>query len=76
MSILTNATKIVKTCKVVYTTVGYIMEAFEDTLQVLFMRIGFIVFGQFILANEENCFSNWSKITEVIDKLPLIGDGK
>lgn len=30
VAVLTNATRVVKSCKIVYTSIGYVMEAVED----------------------------------------------
>ena len=74
VAILTNATRVVKSCKLVYTTVGYVMEAVEDASHVPFLPLDFLLFGQPVPANKENRFSSWSNITDIIDNLPAIGD--
>lgn len=75
VAVITNATRVVKSCKVVYTTVGYIAEAVEDASHVPFLPIDLVVFGQPIPANSEGRFSSWSNITDILDELPAIGDG-
>jgi hypothetical protein len=75
VAVLTNATKVVKMCKVAYTSVGVLIEAFEDASHVTFVPVDIVIFGQLIPANEEGRFSSWSKITDLIDQLPTIGDG-
>ena len=75
VAVITNATRVVKSCKVVYTTVGYIVEAVEDASHVPFLPIDLVVFGQPIPANREGRFSSWSNITDLLDELPVIGDG-
>lgn len=72
--VITNATRVVKTCKLVYTSVGYVIEAFEDASQLTFLPLDYVLFGQPIPANKDNRFSSWSNITDVIDNLPVIGD--
>jgi len=37
VAVITNATRVVKSCKVVYTSVGYVMEALEDASHVPFL---------------------------------------
>ena len=70
VAVLTNTTKVVKTCKVVYTGIGYIAEAVEDASHVPFLPLDILFFGQPIPANMEGRFSNWSNITDLIDNLP------
>lgn len=74
VALLTNATKVVKSCKVVYTTIGYVAEALEDASHVPFLPIDLVVFGQPVPANTEGRFSSWSNITDLINTLPAIGD--
>ena len=77
VSVIPNATRVVKTCKVVYiyTTVGYIYiaEAAEDASHVPFLPINLVLFGQPVPANKEGRFSSWSNMTDIIDNLPGIG---
>jgi hypothetical protein len=76
--LITNATRVVKTGKVVYTSLGYVMEAVEDASHVPFLPLDLILFGQPIPANKDGRFSSWSNswsnITDIIDNLPAIGD--
>jgi len=74
VAVITNATRVVKSCKVVYTTVGYAMEAVEDASHVPFLILDFALFGQPVPANKDGRFSSWSNITDIIDNLPAIGD--
>ena len=76
VAVLTNATKVIKSCKVVYTTIGYLMEACEDASQVTFLPLDIALFGQPIPANKEGRYSStsWSNITDLVDSLPVIGD--
>jgi hypothetical protein len=74
VTVLTNATKVVTTCKVVYTTLGYAAETLEDASQISFLPLDIVLFGQPIPANLEGRYSSWSNLTDLIDKLPLIGD--
>ena len=71
---ITNATRVVKSCKVVYTSVGYIMEAVEDASHIPFLPLDLALFGQPVPANKDGRFSSWSNITDIIDNLPAIGD--
>ncbi len=73
IAVITNATRVVKSCKVVYTTVGYVAEAAEDASHVPFLPLDFALFGQPVPANKEGRFSSWSNITDIIDNLPAIG---
>ena len=74
VAVITNATRVVKSCKVVYTSVGYVMEAFEDASHVPFLPLDLLLFGQPIPANKDGRYSSWSNITDIIDNLPAIGD--
>ena len=74
VAVLTNATRVVKSCKLVYTSVGYVIEAVEDASHVPFLPIDLILFGQPVPANNDCRFSSWSNITDIIDNLPGIGD--
>jgi len=64
----------VKSCKLVYTSVGYVMEAVEDASHVPFLPLDLVFFGQPVPANKDGRFSSWSNITDIIDNLPVIGD--
>jgi len=74
VAVITNATRVVKCCKVVYTSVGYVMEALEDASHIPFLPLDIALFGQPVPANKEGRFSSWSNITDIIDNLPAIGD--
>jgi len=74
VAVITNATRVVKSCKLVYTSVGYVIEAIEDASQVPFLPLDLALFGQPIPANKDGRFSSWSNITDIIDNLPVIGD--
>ena len=53
VAVINNATRVVKSCKVVYTIVGYVAEAAEDASHVPFLPVDFALFGQPIPANKE-----------------------
>ena len=72
--VITNATRVVKSCKLVYTIVGYVMEAVEDASHIPFLPLDLALFGQPVPANKDCRFSSWSNITDIIDNLPAIGD--
>jgi len=74
VAVITNATRVVKSCKIVYTSIGYVMEAAEDASHVPFLPLDLVLFGQPVPANKEGRFSSWSNITDIIDNLPAIGD--
>jgi hypothetical protein len=74
VAVITNATRVVKSCKLVYTGIGYAMETVEDASQVPFLPLDLALFGQPIPANKDGRFSSWSNITDIIDNLPVIGD--
>ena len=74
VAVITNATCVVKSCKVVYTSVGYVMEAVEDASHIPFLPLDLALFGQPVPANKDGRFSSWSNITDIIDNLPAIGD--
>jgi len=58
VAVITNATRVVRSCKLVYTTIGYVIEAGEDASHVPFLPIDFVLFGQPIPANKEGRFSS------------------
>lgn len=64
VAVITNATRVVKSCQMVYTTIGYIVEAAEDASHVPFLPLDFILFGQPVPANKDGRFSSWSNITD------------
>ena len=74
VAVITNATRVVKSCKLVYTSIGYVMKAVEDASHVPFLPLDLVLFGQPIPANKDGRFSSWSNITDIIDNLPAIGD--
>ena len=74
VAVITNATRVVKSCKLVYTSVGYVMEAVEDASHVPFLPLDLVLFGQPVPANKDGRFSSWSNITDLIDNLPVVGD--
>lgn len=74
VTVITNATRVVKSCKVVYTTVGYAMEAVEDASHIPFLPFDLALFGQPVPANNDGRFSSWSNITNIIQNLTAIGD--
>ena len=74
VTVITNATRVVKSCKVVYTSVGYVMEAVEDASHIPFLPFDLVLFGKTIPANTDGRFSSWSNITDIIENLPAIGD--
>jgi hypothetical protein len=74
VAVITNATRVVKSCKVVYTTIGYAIEAFEDASHVPFLPLDLVLFGQPVPANKAGRFSSWSNITDIVANLPTLGD--
>jgi hypothetical protein len=73
VSVLTNSTRIIRSCQVVYTGIGYVAEALEDSSQVPFLPPDFLLFGQLIPANIGGRFSNsWGNISNLISD--SIGD--
>ena len=74
LAVITNATRVVKSCKLVFTSIGYVIEAVEDASQVTFLPLDLALFGQPIPANKDGRYSSWSDITDIIDNLPVIGD--
>jgi hypothetical protein len=74
VAVITNTTCVVKSCKLVYTSIGYVMEAVEDSSHIPFLPLDLALFGQRVPANKDGRFSSWSNITDIIDNLPAIGD--
>lgn len=74
MAILTNASKVVKVCKMVYITTGYIFELFEHVGTVLLFLIDLALFGQPIPTGDSKRFPNWDEIEDLINQLLIIGD--
>jgi len=73
VAIITNATRVVRLFKVIYTIIKYVAEAAEDASHILFLPLDFALFGQPVPANREGRFSSWSNIIDIIDNLPAIG---
>lgn len=46
VTLITNATRVIKSCKVIYTSVGYVMEASEDASHIPFLPLDLALFGQ------------------------------
>lgn len=65
IAVITNTTRIVKTSKVVYTTVGCVAESFEDASQATFIPLDFVLFGQIIPANKADRYTNWGNVTDI-----------
>ena len=76
VALITNLTRVVKSCKVIYTTIGYAMEAAEDLSHIPFVVLDFALFGQPIPANKDGRFSSWQNMTDISDNLPAIGDSQ
>jgi len=74
VAVITNATKIVKGCKIVYTGIGYVLEVVEDASNLTFLPIDMLIFGQPIPSNESGRYSSWDEMADLISKLPVIGD--
>ena len=74
VAVRTNSTRILKSCKIVYTSFGYVMKALEDASHIPFLPLDLALFDQPVPANKDNRFSSWSKITDIIDNLPAIGE--
>lgn len=74
VAVLINATRVLKSCKIVYTSVGLIMEAIEDNSKFSFLVLTILLFGQPIPDNKWGGFSSWSNNTDIFDNLPPIGD--
>ena len=74
VAVITNRTRVVKSCKLIYTSLGYVIEAAEDASHVPFLPLDLVLFGQPIPANKDGRFSSWSNITDIIDNLTVIGD--
>lgn len=56
-----------QSCKVVYTSVGYLMEVTEDCSNLGFLFLDLALFGQSVPANKEGRFSSWSNISNILD---------
>lgn len=69
VAVITNSTRVLKSYKLVYTSVGYVIEACEDASHVPFLPLYFAFFGQPIPANKEGRFSSWSNIPDIVDNL-------
>lgn len=63
-----------KSYKLIYTLIGYVIEASEDASHIPFLHLDLALFGQSISANKDGHFNSWSIITNIIDNLPAIGD--
>ena len=58
VAVITNATRVVKSCKLVYTSIGYVMEAVEDASHIPFLPLDLALFGQPVPANKDGRFSS------------------
>jgi hypothetical protein len=74
VAVLTNATRVVKSCKLIYTSIGWTMQVLEDASHIPFLPLDAILFGQSVPANTDCRFSSWSNITDIIDNLPVVGN--
>ena len=74
VAVVTNASKVIKSCKVVYVGLGYVIEAFEDASHVPFLPLDLLLFGQPVPANKDGRFSSWDNITDLVNGLPVVGD--
>ena len=46
VAVLTNGTRVIKSCQVVYTTVGYVAKAFEDASHILFLPVDIFYYSE------------------------------
>ena len=75
VAVITNITRVVKSCKVIYTSIRCPIQAVEDALHISFLPLDLALFGQPVPANKDGRFSSsWCNITYIIDNLPAIGD--
>ena len=74
VAVVTNATRTIHCCHVIFTTVGFIMEAVEDASHMSYLPLDLIIFGQPIIAVEPGRFSTkyWGNMADIIDNLPGI----
>ncbi len=74
IAIITNASRVVRSCKVVYTSIGFVLEVIEDASHVPFLPLDLVLFGQLIPATKDGRFSSWTNITDIIYELSGIGN--
>lgn len=74
MAVMSNATKVVRMCKVVYTTTAYIFEAAEDVGTMILLPIDFALFGQPIPTGESKRFRSWDELEDIVQNIPIVGD--
>jgi hypothetical protein len=78
VAVITNATRVVKSCKIVYTSVGYVMEAVEDASHVPFLPLDLYYLVNLFLQTKMVVLALGlilqTNITDIIDNLPAIGD--
>lgn len=74
VAVLTNATRLIRCCQVVFTTVGFAMEAVEDASHMTYLPLDLIIFGQPIAVVEPGRFSTgaWRNMADIIKNLPGI----
>lgn len=74
VAVLTNSTKIIRCCQVVFTSVGFVMEAVENVSHMTYIPLDLIIFGQPITAVEPGRFSTtaWGNMADIIRNLPGI----
>lgn len=74
IAVLTNATKVLRVCKNVYNVVGWGLEAAEDIGTLVFLPVHLALFGQPIPTGDDNRFSNWNRVEDIISSLPGLED--
>jgi hypothetical protein len=70
IAVLTNATRVVRCCKIVFNVVGWGLEAAEDVGTLVFLPVDLVLFGQPIPTGKSNRFSEWDRIEDIIAELP------
>ena len=66
IAVLTNATKVLRVCKNVYNVFDWGLKAAEDIGTLVFLPIDLAFFGQPIPTGDDNRFSNWDPVEDII----------
>ena len=74
IAVLTNATKVLRVCKNVYNIIGWGLEAAEDIGTLVFLPVDIALFGQPIPPVDDNRFSNWDRVEDIISSLPGLNE--
>ena len=74
VAVITDATLVVKSCKVLYTSVSYVMKVVEDASHISFLPVDLALFSQPISVNKDGRFSSQSNHYKPLDRVVITRD--